>query len=153
MKTFFVLFLLTTGFSTFAFSEDKAVDPKSIYMRLGGQNSIDAAVDLFYKKVLADDRVNHFFEDINMKAQIRKQKEFLGAAFGGPNPWKGKNMRDAHKNLTLTNEDFGAIAENLNATLTEMKVDKMLVAEIMTLVASTKGDVLNQKKETKKEEK
>ena len=128
------------------FGEDKKVDPESIYARIGGQAAIDAAVDIFYTKVLADDSVNFFFEDINMKAQIRKQKEFLGAVFGGPKPWQGKNMRKAHENLDLSEEHFGAIAGHLNATLKELKVDEKLIAEIMTLVGTTKDDVLNRKK-------
>ena len=124
-------------------AQDKKADSKSIYARLGGQPAIDAAVDLFYKKVLADEKVNFFFEDVNMKAQIRKQKEFLGAAFGGPKPWTGKDMRTAHKHLDLTEEHFGAIAGHLEATLKELKVDSKLIKEIMTLVASTKDEVLN----------
>ena len=107
---------------------------------------MDAAVDLFYKKVLADDRVNHFFEDVNMKRQIKRQKAFLSAAFGGPVAYEGKDMRAAHKNLDLTEADFTAIAENLQATLNDLKVDKDLSAEIMTLVASTKDAVLNKGK-------
>ena len=121
----------------------KKVDSTSIYARLGGQDSIDAAVDLFYVKVLADDRVNFLFEDVNMTRQIRRQKEFLSAAFGGPVAYTGKNLREAHKDLDLKEVDFGAIAENLHATLKELKVDEALTAEIMTLVASTKDAVLN----------
>ena len=30
----------------------------SIYDRLGGEEAIDAAVEIFYKKVLADERIN-----------------------------------------------------------------------------------------------
>lgn len=129
-------------------AKEKKVDPNSIYARLGGQPAIDAAVDIFYKKVLADDRVNFFFEDVNMKRQHNKQKEFLGAAFGGPVPYEGKDMRAAHSSLDLTEEHFGAIAEHLQATLKELKVDDKLIGEIMTAVASLKGEVLNEKKES-----
>lgn len=128
----------------------KKVASDSIYARLGGQPAMDAAVDLFYKKVLADDRVNHFFEDVNMKRQIKRQKAFLSAAFGGPVAYEGKDMRTAHKNLDLTEADFTAIAENLQATLNDLKVDKDLSAEIMTLVASTKDAVLNKGKASAK---
>ena len=90
---------------------------------------------------------------MNIKAQIRKQREFLGAAFGGPKPWTGKNMRKAHKHLDLTEEDFGAIAGHLVSTLKDLKVDEALIAEIMTLVGSTKDDVLNKKKKAAQEDK
>ena len=123
--------------------EAKKADPDSIFVRVGGQAAIDATVDLFYTKVLADDRVNYLFEDINMNAQIRKQKEFIGAALGGPVAWEGRDMRRAHRDLDLTEEHFGAIAEHLAASLKELKVDDKLIGEIMTVVASTKDAVLN----------
>lgn len=119
---------------------------KSLYNQLGGKAAIDAAVELFYKKVLVDDRIKHFFEDINMDKQRRKQKAFLSAAFGGPIPWTGKNMREAHANLPNLNEShFNAVAENLQKTLEELKIKKELVDQVMAIAASTKDDVLNHK--------
>ena len=35
-------------------------EPKSLYERLGGKDAVHAAVDLFYQKVLADDRVKTY---------------------------------------------------------------------------------------------
>jgi len=115
----------------------------SLYHQLGGRAAIDAAVDLFYVKVLADDRVNFFFEDINMMHQHRQQKAFLSAALGGPEPWTGKDMRKAHKDLDLEPEHFNAIAEHLLATLQELKVDEALIEQVMAVVGSTRSDVLN----------
>jgi len=116
---------------------------KSLYERIGKQAAVDAAVDLFYVKVLADKRVNHFFDDINMNKQKKKQKQFIAAVLGGPVPYTGKDMRTAHKSLDLKDADFGAIAGHLAATLKELKIDPQLIGEVMTLVATTKNDVLN----------
>ena len=135
---------VTYGFCSEAnqkkFQEERAA---SLYQQIGGKAALNAAVDLFYVKVLADKRVNHFFEDVNMKAQHEKQKAFLAAALGAPTPWTGKDMRKAHENLDLKESDFTAIAENLQATLTELKLDEKLIAQIMAIAASTKDDVLN----------
>tara|TARA_R110002096_G_scaffold16106_49_gene55340 strand:- start:9125 stop:9628 length:504 start_codon:yes stop_codon:yes gene_type:complete len=120
----------------------------TIYERIGGTAAIDAAVDRFYEKILADDRVNHFFEDVNMSRQIAKQKAFLAAAFGGPVPYEGKDLRQAHATLDLTDQDFDAIAEHLHSTLTELKVDGKLVSEVMTLLESTRAAVLNRPETT-----
>ncbi len=122
----------------------------SLYHKLGGKAAISAAVDLFYTKVLADKRVNHFFEDVNMARQHNKQKSFLSSVLGSPVPYEGKDMRAAHKHLDLTEAHFGAIAENLQATLTELKIDEETIGKVMTLVASTKDDVLNRPKSEKK---
>ncbi|NOX99721.1 MAG: group 1 truncated hemoglobin [Verrucomicrobia bacterium] len=118
----------------------------SLYSQLGGKAAIDAAVDLFYTKVLADKRVNFFFEDTNMKRQHNKQKQFLSAALGSPVPYEGMDMRKGHANMDLKEEHFNAIAENLQATLEELKIKPELIAKVMAVVATTKDDVLNRPK-------
>lgn len=135
---------------TFAFADEasrqkfEADRAASIYQKLGGKAALDAAVELFYVKVLADKRVNHFFEDISMAKQKRKQKEFLSAALGGPNPYVGKDLRTAHADLDgLNDTHFDAIAEHLQATLQELKVDAALIAQAMAIVGSTRDAVLN----------
>jgi hemoglobin len=136
---------------TYSFTDEsarakfQAEREKSLYHRLGGKAAVEAAVDKFYVKVLADKRINHFFEDVNMTTQQRKQKAFLSAAFGSPVAWKGKDMRRAHEDMTLTEAHFNAVAENLQKTLEEMKVPQPLVSEVMTIAASTKDAVLNRK--------
>ena len=118
----------------------------SIYHQIGGKAAMDAAIEIFYKKVLADARIKAFFEDINMNAQRRKQKAFLSAAFGSPVKWEGRDMRRAHANLPgLNDTHFDAVAENLKATLEELKVKKELVDQIMALAGSLRNDVLNRK--------
>lgn len=34
---------------------------ESLFERLGGQNAVNTAVDIFYRKMLLDERVNYFF--------------------------------------------------------------------------------------------
>ena len=127
-----------------AFACSSEAPKESLYTRLGGQPAIDAAVEIFYKRVLADKRVSHFFDDVNMIRQRKRQKQFLGHVLGGPIKYEGKDMRAAHKGLKLTEEHFGAIAGHLKATLQELKVDDALIDEVIALVATTKKDVLQQ---------
>lgn len=115
----------------------------SVYDDIGGAAAVDAAVDIFYRKVLADDRISQYFNTVDMEAQHAKQKAFLTVAFGGPNHYTGKDMREAHKHLNLSEDDFTAVAENLNATLEELNVPQNKIDEVMAIAASTKNDVLN----------
>ena len=116
----------------------------SLYQKLGGKAAVDAAVESFYQKVLADDRIKHFFDDVNMDKQRRKQKEFLSAAFGGPIAYAGKDLRQAHANIHGLNEShFNAVAENLQKTLLELNLSKELIDQVMAIAASTKDAVLN----------
>jgi hemoglobin len=116
----------------------------TIFERIGGTAAVDAAVDIFYRKVLADSRISHFFSNVDMTRQRAKQKAFLTVAFGGPNGYSGKGMRAAHAHLKLTEADFNAVMENLGSTLKELKVPDELIAEAAQVALSTKSDVLNQ---------
>ena len=115
----------------------------SVYEKIGGEAAVNAAVDIFYRKVLMDDRISEFFDTVDMESQHAKQKAFLTMAFGGPNSYSGKDMREAHKHMNLTEEHFNAVAENLVGTLEELKVPQEHIDEIVTIAVSVKDDVLN----------
>jgi len=115
----------------------------SVYDRLGGEAAVNAAVDIFYRKVLADDRISHFFETVDMETQAAKQKAFLSMAFGGPNSYTGKDMREGHKHMKLDDTHFDAVVENLASTLTELGVSDSDIADVASIANSVKDDVLN----------
>jgi hemoglobin len=117
---------------------------KSLYERIGGEAAVDAAVDVFYRRVIGDDRIAHHFDDIDMNIQREKQKAFLTFAFGGPRrPASDRDMRQAHARLKLTESDFDAVMEHLGATLEALAVPAPLIAEAASVALSVKNDVLN----------
>lgn len=115
----------------------------SLYERIGGEPAVEAAVDVFYRKVLGDDRISHHFEDVDMNRQRQKQKAFLTFAFGGPAAQTIPSMRAVHARLRLTEEDFDAVMEHLGATLGELGVPAPLIQEAAQIALSVKNDVLN----------
>jgi hemoglobin len=119
----------------------------TLYERLGGAPALDAAVDIFYRKVLADARINRFFANVDMAGQAAKQKAFLTMVMGGPNAYTGKDMREGHKSLVaagLDDSHVDAVIENLGATLQELGVSAAEIQEVAALANSVRGDVLNQ---------
>jgi len=118
---------------------------KSLYEKIGGEAAVNAAVDIFYRKVLADDRISSFFEGVDMSKQAAKQKAFLTMAFGGPHNYSGLDMRRGHAHLVekgLNDSHFDAVMENLAATMQELKVPDELIAEAAAIAESTRNDVL-----------
>lgn len=118
----------------------------TLYEKLGGEAAVDAAVDLFYDKVLADGRINRFFINTDMTRQRDHQKMFLSYAFGGMPHYDGKGMREAHAPLVaklgLTDSHFDAVVENLAASLRELGVTDELIGEVAAVAESIRGDVL-----------
>lgn len=117
----------------------------SLYDRLGGEAAVNAAVDLFYGKVLDDYRINRFFDGLDMSKQAAHLKAFMAVAFGGPNAYTGRSLRDGHARLVkkgLNDSHFDAVVEHLGATLTELNVPAELIAEAAGLVESVRDEVL-----------
>ena len=118
---------------------------ESIYDRLGGEKAISVAVDIFYEKVLADTRINHFFQNVNMQRQASMQKEFLTFAFGGPQEYTGSTLRNVHTQLVekgLNEGHFDAVMEHLGTTLKELKMPDSLISEAAAIAESVRNDVL-----------
>lgn len=118
---------------------------KSLYERIGGEPAVNAAVDIFYRKVLNDHRINRFFDNVDMEKQVAKQKAFLTMAFGGPNNYTGEDMRKGHAHLVkmgLDDSHFDAVVENLGATLEELNVPQELINEVVEICETTRNDVL-----------
>lgn len=118
----------------------------SLYERLGGQEGLDTAVDIFYRKVLVDDRISHFFDDIDMDVQGAKQKAFLTMVTGGPANYTGKDMRDGHTHLVkrgLNDSHVDAVIELLSETLREVGASEEDIKAVVAVCESTRDDVLN----------
>ena len=118
----------------------------SLYEKLGGEAAVNAAVDVFYRKMLTDDRVSGFFDDADMDGQIAKQKAFLTMAFGGPNNYTGKSLRDGHAHLVekgLDDTHVDVVIEHLGATLKELGVPDEDIEEVAGIANSVRDDVLS----------
>lgn len=117
----------------------------SLYERLGGEAAVNAAVDLFYGKVLADYRINRFFDKTDMAKQVEHLKAFMTVAFGGPNNYTGRSLRDSHARMVkmgLGDSHFDAVMEHLGATMQELNVPVELIQEATALVESVRDEVL-----------
>lgn len=117
----------------------------SLYQRLGGEPAVSAAVDIFYRKVLSDDRISHFFDDTDMDRQIAKQKAFLTMAFGGPNHYSGLDMKTGHAPLVargLNDSHVDAVIELLGGTLAELGAAEADIQEVAAIANSVRDAVL-----------
>lgn len=117
----------------------------TLFEQLGGEAAVDVAVDVFYRKVLSDYRINRFFDGADMDTLAAKQKAFLTMAFGGPNNYSGKDMRDAHAKFVkmgLDDSHFDAVVEKLAETLIELGVSQELIAQVGAIAETTRADIL-----------
>jgi truncated hemoglobin YjbI len=118
-----------------------------LYHRLGGDKAMDIAVDLFYRKVLEDELVGKFFDDVDMDSQRLKQKNFLCMAFGGPYQFSGMDLRKTHGRLVremgLTDVHFDRVLQLFKESLEELNISKKELNSMVDILESAREDVLN----------
>ena len=111
-----------------------------------GDAAVSVAVEIFYRKMLMDDRVVHFFDDVDMERQVAKQQGFLTMVFGGPNHYTGRSMREGHRHLVargLDDSHVDVVLEHLGDTLRELGVGEEKISEVARLANSVRDDVLD----------
>ena len=110
--------------------------------QLGGQQAIERYVNDFYKRVLRDDIVNHFFAHTDMEKQRRHQTAFISYALGCSNQYTGRSMEKAHAGLNLQPEHFDAIVKHLGDALAAHGVSPEDINAVLGHVATLKEAVL-----------
>ncbi len=116
---------------------------KTIFEQIGGEPSVIAAVDIFYDKVLADELLMEFFQDVNMKFLKSHQKSLITFLCGGDIVYKGKDLRTAHRHLKLEEVHFDQIVLHLTDTLNELGVPEDIVSKIIEKIEFLRFEVLN----------
>ncbi|PJB72576.1 MAG: group 1 truncated hemoglobin [Alphaproteobacteria bacterium CG_4_9_14_3_um_filter_47_13] len=119
---------------------------QTLFERIGGEFTINAVVDEFYDRVLNDDRINYFFDNISMDMQIRKLKVFLKLAFEEQKTYPSFEMRKAHAPLVergLNDTHIDILLEHMTQTLKIHKVPLDVIEETINKIEKYRDDVLN----------
>lgn len=124
-------------------AQSPAKPQASLYDRLGGKEAITAVVDALSANVAADGRINQRFANANIKRFKAQMVDLLCEASGGPCKYKGLDMQTVHAGMKISEAEFMAVAENAAKTLDSFKVPTAEKTEVMNLLASMKGDIVN----------
>jgi len=120
------------------FREPKAA---TLYDKIGGYGALEVIVEDFYCRVLDDDHLSNFFAGSDMKRLKDKQVEYLAAAFGGPGPYTGASMKQAHEGRGITRHHFDLVSGHLRDSLCAAGVPDATIAEILAGIASLAADI------------
>lgn len=115
---------------------------QSIYDQIGGTPAITAVVSDFYKRVLADSALLDKFAGVDLHRLEKRQVEFFAAALGGPDPYTGASMKDVHRHLGITAEQFGLVAGHLTDALLAAGIPQAITADIIGAIAGLADDIV-----------
>jgi hemoglobin len=142
-----VAMVSSVGFVLRAADEEQ---PRNLYQRLGGMPAIQAVVDDFVERILADQRVNRWFahaasDPENGRAYKSKLADFICQGTGGPCKYTGADMFAAHKGRGVTDEAFQAVVSDLVATLDKFKVPEKEKGQLLGILGPMKPAIVQDK--------
>ena len=117
-----------------------------LYDRLGRETAISKVVSDFVDNVVADEKIkeNHkrHFREGDVAALKKKLIDQIGEATGGPQKYTGKNMKDAHRGLAISNADFDALVADLVKALDNNKVADTEKSELLGMLGKMRSDIV-----------
>jgi hemoglobin len=117
-----------------------------LYDLIGGKRTVWAATEAFYRRVLVDDTLSHFFEKTDM-AQLRaRQSMFISMLLGGRVVYTGKDIAAAHlhaRQQGLNDGHYDRFLEHFRQALKEVGVQADRIDKVTKLLESKRGTVLN----------
>jgi hemoglobin len=116
-----------------------------LYDLVGGRRTISDATECFYRRVLEDDSLRHFFSGIDMDHLRSRQLMFISMLLGG-GEYRGKNIRSAHalaRSQGLNDAHFDTFLKHFRAALEEVGVKPENAEQVMKLVENKRRTVLD----------
>jgi hemoglobin len=113
----------------------------TLYERLGGEQGIEGLIQRFYARVLADPQLAPFFGNTAMEKLLVMQREFFGAALGGPQTYSGLALSWAHAGRGITSAHFNRYTQHLVATLEQIGIVPDDIREVMHRVSMHRNDI------------
>jgi truncated hemoglobin YjbI len=124
---------------------------KPLWDRLGGEAAVKAVVHDFVVLATADPKVDFFRGgkytlDAEGVANLeRLLVELISAVSGGPLKYEGRDMKSLHEGMGITGAQFDAMAADLVSVLNRYQVPKKEADELVTIIASTRKDIIEEK--------
>ncbi|OAN89077.1 cyanoglobin [Marinobacter sp. EhC06] len=85
----------------------------SLYQQLGEREGIANVVEDLLYLIVEDERINQQFKGMDVAQFHRNLTDQLCELSGGPCAYSGREMRELHADMAITDTQFNALAENL----------------------------------------
>ena len=85
----------------------------ALYQQLGEREGIANVVEDLLYLIVDDDRINQQFKGMDVARFHHNLTDLLCELSGGPCTYTGREMRELHSDMAITNTQFNALAENL----------------------------------------
>jgi hemoglobin len=143
-----LIVVVTVMVSTWASQASAQPPQKALYERLGGVYSIATVVDDFIERLLVNATLNANPAINAARARVPEAglkfhvTALVCEVTGGPCKYTGRAMKESHDHLNITPAEWDAMVADFRRTLDQFKVPQQEQQELITIVGSTKNDIV-----------
>ncbi len=118
---------------------------ESLYQRLGGYDAIAAVVNNLLPRLENDSQLGRFWAHRGNDGIEREKQlliDYLCTSAGGPLLYTGREMKQSHVGMNISESDWQIFLSHLNATLDAFSVPDKERADVLGFIDSTKADIV-----------
>ena len=119
----------------------QGVTGESMYDGIGGAPAIRGVVDQLYVWILADEQLQPYFDGVEIARVKRHMAALLSDVLGGPTPYTGPDLGEAHSKLGVTSEHYDRVVDLAAAALLLAHVPRDVLAAVEGVLAQTKPQI------------
>ena len=143
-KTLLAIVAISTALTlSVADAQSAAAADDALFRALGARPGIDAIVDDFVPRLVADPRTSEFFRKTNQAHLKQMLSEQFCVVSGGPCVYTGLPMKTAHQDMDIAKGDFNALVEVLQASMDAQHVPFSTQNQLLARLAPMHRDIVN----------
>ena len=128
------------------FAQDQ-IKEESLYNRLGGAHAIAQVVDDFVDRIWVNEVLNANPKNKEAMGISKPALKYLATeltcmATGGPQKYSGRDMKEVHSGLNISEKEWEAMLADFKTTLNKFSVPEKEQSELIQLVDGLKGNIV-----------
>ena len=104
---------------------------KTLFEKYGGFSAISKIVLTFYDRMIDDELVGTFFDDVDLSRLIDHQNKFVTSLMGGPASFSDTHIERVHRNMAIEDRHLDRLKEIMAQTLSDFDVESEDIETIL----------------------
>ncbi len=110
-------------------------DQPTLFESLGGARGVQEAVHEMYRRVLDDEELAPFFENVSIERIKRMQIEFVSSMTDGPVRYSGAELNAVHRGRGIKRHHFSKFCGHMADALEARGVDARTIDQVLGRLA------------------
>ena len=115
---------------------------KTLYMKYGSRVTSGMA-ECLYDRLLDDHDLAPFFDGVDIDRLREHVADFLSMLTGGPDLYRGRDLREAHAAYTISRDHFERLMGHIAAAAEELAIEEEDIATIAAAIRGYEADVVS----------